>query len=114
MHEMAVAENIIKVVEEKLVEQDRKGTVTRINLKIGKLTCVEPEALKLSFEVISQETPFQKACLIIDSIPITGRCNDCHKNFSLDDLEFTCPFCGSFKIEIKTGKELFIESFEIE
>jgi len=114
MHEMAVAENIIKVIEEKLVEQDQKGTVTKINLKIGKLTCVEPGALKLSFEVISQETPFQKASLIIDSIPITGKCKDCHKNFSLEDLEFSCPFCGSFKIEIKTGRELFIESFETE
>jgi len=114
MHEMAVAENIIKVIEEKLAEQDQKGTVTKINLKIGKLTCVEPEALRLSFEVILKEPPFQNASLIIDSIPITGKCKDCHKNFSLDDLEFSCPFCGSFKIEIITGKELFVESFEIE
>lgn len=114
MHEMAVAENIIKVIEEKLAEQNQKGKVTKINLKIGKLTCVEPEALRLSFEVISKKTPFQKASLIIDSIPITGKCKDCQKSFSLNDLEFACPFCSSFRMEIKTGRELFIESFEID
>jgi len=114
MHEMTIAENIIKILEEKLKEKKQKGEVKRINLKIGKLTCVEPEALKLSFEVISKETPLEKASLFIDSIPITGSCKECHKELHLEVLDFTCPFCGSFRIDIKTGRELFIESFEIE
>jgi hydrogenase nickel incorporation protein HypA/HybF len=114
MHEMAVVENVINVIKEKLTEENHKGKVTRINLKIGKLTCVEPEALKLSFKVISRETPLEKASLFIDSIPITGICKECHKELYLEVLDFTCPFCGSFRIDIKTGRELFIESFEIE
>jgi hydrogenase nickel incorporation protein HypA/HybF len=114
MHEMAVAENIIKVIEEKLTEENHKGKVTRINLKIGKLTCVEPEALRLSFEVISKESSLEKASLMIDSVPITGKCKDCKKKLNLEVMDFTCPFCGSFRIEIKTGRELLIESFEIE
>lgn len=114
MHEMAVAENIMKVIEEKLAELSQKGEVRKIYLKIGKLTCVEPEALKLSFEVISQETSFENASLFIDSIPITAKCQECKKKLTLSNLDFTCPFCGSFKIEIKTGRELFVESFEIE
>jgi len=114
MHEMAIAENIITVIEEKLKDKDQKGEVKKINLKIGKLTCVEPEALRLSFEVISRETRLEKASLFIDSVPITGKCKDCRKNFCLEELDFACPFCGSFRIEIKTGRELFIESFEIE
>jgi len=114
MHEMAVAENIIRIIEEKLKESDHKGEVKKVNLKIGKLTCVEPEALRLSFEVISRETPLEKANLLIDSIPITGKCHDCKKTVLLDKMDFSCPFCGSFRIGIKTGRELFIESFEME
>jgi len=114
MHEMAVAENIIKVIEEKLKESGPKGEVKKIDLKIGKLTCVEPEALKLSFVAASQGTPLEKASLLIRSVPVTGKCKDCKKNFCLEKLDFSCPFCGSFRIEIKTGKELFIESFEVE
>ncbi len=114
MHEMVVAENIIKIIEQKLAELDQQGKVKKINLKIGKLTCVEPEALRLSFEVISRETSLEKASLFIESIPITGGCKDCGKDFRLEEVDFICPFCGSFKVEIKTGRELLIESFEIE
>lgn len=114
MHEMAVAENIIRVIEEKLKELGQNGQVKKINLKIGKLTCVEPEALRLSFVVISRETRLEKASLFIDSVPITGECKNCRKDFCLEELDFACPFCGSFRIEIKTGRELLIESFEID
>jgi hydrogenase nickel incorporation protein HypA/HybF len=114
MHEMAVAENILKVIEEKLKKIDQKGEIKKVNLKIGKLTCIEPEALRLSFEVVSKETPFEKVSLFIDSVPITGICKDCSKELLLEKTDFTCPACGSFRVEIKTGRELFIESFEIE
>jgi len=114
MHEMVVAENIIKIVRQKLAELDQKGKVKKIHLKIGKLTCVEPEALRFSFDVISRETPLEKASLFIQSVPITGGCKDCGEDFSLEKTDFACPLCGSFRVEIKTGRELFIESFEIE
>jgi len=111
---MAVADNIIKIVQEKMKESGEKGIIKRINLKIGKLTCVEPEALKLSFEVLSKRTPLENAFLNVDSIPITGMCKDCKKKLSLKKMDFTCPHCGSFRMEIKTGEELLVESFEID
>jgi hydrogenase nickel incorporation protein HypA/HybF len=114
MHEMAVAENIIKVIEEKIKDLEQKGEVIKVNLKIGKLTCVEPEALKLSFEAISKGTLLDRASLCIESVPITAKCQDCQKDFTLEVLEFCCPFCDSFRIKIKTGEELYLEAFEIE
>lgn len=114
MHEIAVAENIIKVIEDKLKESNENGQVKRIDLKIGKLTCVEPGALRLSFQVVSQGTPLEKASLNINSVSVTGKCKDCKKSFHLEELEFSCPFCSSLRIEIQSGNELFIESFEIE
>jgi hydrogenase nickel incorporation protein HypA/HybF len=114
MHEMAVADGIIKIIEEKLKEEDPQAEVSRVDLKIGKLTCVEPEALRLSFEILTRETPLRNASLHIKSIPITGKCKDCRRNLKLNRLDFACPFCGSFRIDIKTGRELSLESFEIE
>lgn len=114
MHEMAVAEGIIQIIKEKLKEQDSKAEVKKVYLKIGKLTCVEPEALRLSFEILTRETPLEKSSLYIKSVPITGKCKECSKNLKLTKLDFACPGCGSFRLEIKTGRELFIESIEIE
>ena len=114
MHEMAVAEGIIQVITEKLKEQDSKAEVRKVHLKIGKLTCVEPEALRLSFEILARETPLEKSSLYIKSVPITGKCKDCGKSLRLTKLDFACPYCGSFRLEIRTGRELFIESIDIE
>ena len=114
MHEMAVAQNIVQIIEDKLKETEQKGEVKRINIKVGKLTCVEPEALRLSFDAMSRDTVLQEAALEIDSVPITGQCKDCQKKLTLDKMDFNCPYCGSFRIDLKTGNELFIESFEIE
>jgi hydrogenase nickel incorporation protein HypA/HybF len=114
MHEMAVAENIVQIIEAELEKLNRQARVTKVNLKIGKLSCVEPAALRLSFQVISRETSLQESVLCIDSVPVKARCKDCGKDFGLNKLDFACPFCSSFRIEILTGRELQIESFEIE
>jgi hydrogenase nickel incorporation protein HypA/HybF len=114
MHEMAVADSIVQIIEGKLAGLNPGARVTRINLKIGKLTCVEPEALKLCFQAVSKETRLEETILCIDSIPVKARCKDCEKDFGLDELDFACPFCASLGIEIETGRELFIDSFEVE
>jgi hydrogenase nickel incorporation protein HypA/HybF len=111
---MAVAQNIIQIVEDKFSETEQKGEIKKINIKVGKLTCVEPEALRLSFDVMCRDTILKKAVLEIDSVPITVECKDCRKKLTLDKMDFNCPNCGSFRIDVKTGDELFIESFEIE
>jgi hydrogenase nickel incorporation protein HypA/HybF len=114
MHEMAVAESILQIIQAKLDKLDRQAKVIKINLKIGKLTCVEPEALRFSFQAVSRETRLQESVLCIDSVPVKARCKDCEKEFRLDELDFACPFCSSLRIEILAGRELQIESFEIE
>ena len=114
MHEMAVAESIVQIIQEKLGGLNPQAQVTKVNLKIGKLTCVEPEALRLSFQVMAKETRLEEAALCIDSVPVKAQCKDCHKHFGLTELDFACPFCASFRIEILAGRELQIESFEIE
>jgi hydrogenase nickel incorporation protein HypA/HybF len=114
MHEMAIAENIMQIIENRLNQSGQKAQVTRVNLRVGKLTNVEPEALRLSFEAISRDTPLEKATLCIDSVPVRGKCEDCGKNFGLSESDFACPSCGSFRMVIETGRELFVESFEIE
>ena len=114
MHEMAVADSILQIIEGKLAGVNPDAQVTKINLKIGKLTCVEPEALRLCFQVVSKETRLEETVLYIDSVPVRARCKDCEKEFGLEELDFACPFCASLRIEIQTGRELFIDSFEIE
>jgi hydrogenase nickel incorporation protein HypA/HybF len=75
MHEMSLCEGILKILEENAVSQGFTKVKT-IWLEIGVLSCVEPEAMKFSFEVISRGTLAAHACLdskkTLSSIPCTG------------------------------------------
>jgi len=112
MHELSIAENIREVVVESLGE--RKAKVSHINLKIGKLTAVVPDSLRFCFQFVAKGTAMEGAKLMIEEISVKGRCIECGEDFTIDAPLFLCPHCGSGKIELKTGYELFIKSIEIE
>jgi hydrogenase nickel incorporation protein HypA/HybF len=83
-------------------------------VKVGRLTCVEPDALRLSFEALKRGTPLAGAILSIESVPIRGDCRSCQREFVLEEMELTCPDCGSFGIDLRTGRELLVDSLEVE
>ncbi|MBN2542691.1 hydrogenase maturation nickel metallochaperone HypA [bacterium] len=112
MHEMSIAENIIRVAEDNIPDGDY--VVTEIKLKIGKLSGVVPEALSFSFEIITQNTPFEETVLTIESIPAVGHCEDCDNEFEIDTISFICPKCGSTKVKLVSGREMLVNSIEIE
>jgi len=112
MHELTIAENIKKTLEEVL--KDRKAVVTRINLRIGKLRAVVPEALLFCFKFVAEGSLMENAELKIQEIPVKGTCKSCGKDFIIDEPLFICPFCASNHIELLSGTELEIESIEIE
>ncbi len=112
MHELSIAENIKKVVEESL--EGRTGKVSCINLEIGKLTAVVPESLQFCFQFVGQGSPVEGAELKIQEISVKAKCNSCGSGFDIDYPLFVCPRCGSRELKILSGTELFIKSIEIE
>lgn len=114
MHELSLAQGIIQVIEEELEKSKEKGVVRKINLRVGKLSSVEPEALLFSFGFCSKKTQCEKAELVIEKVPLTCKCQNCSKEFSPNEAIFICPDCGSSRIMILSGEEFYIDSFEIE
>jgi len=47
-------------------------------------------------------------------VPTTARCHQCGREFELGEFDWTCPHCKGNNIEIIGGKELFVESIEVE
>ncbi|HVP37220.1 MAG TPA: hydrogenase maturation nickel metallochaperone HypA [Terriglobales bacterium] len=114
MHELSLAQGIIQVIEEELGKSKEKGIVRKINLRVGKLSFVEPEALVFSFEFCSKKTQCENAKLVIEKVPLNCKCQDCGKGFSPEEAVFICPDCNSSRIKIISGEEFCIDSFEIE
>ena len=111
MHEMAIAEGIVDVALDTL--KANEGTIIHaIQVQIGVLSGVEPDALHFCFDAVTQGTPAQGAKLDIETIPMKGRCLDCHQEFSMDRYRHVCPHCNSFAVEELQGRELSVASID--
>ncbi|MHB8384012.1 MAG: hydrogenase maturation nickel metallochaperone HypA/HybF [Candidatus Binataceae bacterium] len=108
MHELAITESVIDAVTERLGE----AKVVRIQLEIGKLSGVLPEAVRFCFDIAADGTPLGGAKLEI--IETSGRalCRACGAEIELDGPIVLCP-CGSANLEFTGGTELRIVEVEV-
>jgi len=113
MHEMSIAMDVLKIVNQHL-PVGRPVRVTKVRLKIGKLTAVVPDNFKFCMEVIARDTPAEGAEIIIDEVPLKVECEACGKISELKEPLFLCPGCESASLKILSGRDLFIESIEVE
>ena len=112
MHELSVANNIITVVLEEMTRRSTDSIVS-IGVRIGALTCVNPDALAFSFEAAIIDTPLAGSKLVIEEVPVKGRCESCGEILAVKDFVFACPSCGSRRLKIAEGEELEIAYIEI-
>ena len=114
MHEMSIAENIVDIVVETARLAETGGRVEVIDLRIGKLRAVMPANLEFCFDVISRGTILEGARLRIDEIPVKAVCENCGEVSEMEYPVFRCAHCDSTRLDLVSGKELEISSFEVE
>ncbi len=102
-------QSIVTMVTEK--SSGRK--ITRIILEIGVLSAVMPDAIRFCFDVVVQGSALEGATLDIIEIAARARCSDCGAEVTLATVVHRCS-CGSQRLQMLSGNELNIKSFEIE
>jgi len=113
MHEMAIVDNLFKIINVKIKEHQIQK-ILKVKLKVGEMTAVEDITLTKCFEVYAQDTVVEGAELIIERVPLQGKCLDCTNVFRVYNYKFQCPKCESRSVEIIAGRELYIENLEVE
>lgn len=111
MHELSIAQSVLGIIQDE-AQKNFIEQVSAVRLKVGKLTAIELSSLTFCFELIAKGTVAEGARLEIEAVPITGRCSQCGKAFTLEDLLCTCPDCQGFNITILTGREFYISEIE--
>jgi hydrogenase nickel incorporation protein HypA/HybF len=106
MHEMALAEGILDIVLS-YADKNEAKKVTEISVLVGEMTGVVDESLEFCFTSIAKG-----AKLILKRIPLVARCLECGKETKIERYNFTCPHCGSLRMETISGRELRVESLE--
>jgi hydrogenase nickel incorporation protein HypA/HybF len=114
MHEMGIAAEIVRIAVESIPEEMAGSRVVRVHLRVGKLAAVVSESLRFCFEVVARETPAEGAELEIQELAVVARCDGCDHQWEIENAVFNCPRCGSGAIEMLSGRELDIDSIELE
>ena len=110
MHEMAITQGIIELC----LEHAGGRTVRSLDIEIGALSSVVPEAIEFCFEACSRETLMEGARLNIISIPGLGHCLECGLETPLMELYGACSHCSSNRVTIVTGEELRVREIEVD
>lgn len=112
MHELGIAENILKVAIAE-AEKHSANRIRTIRLKIGAATHIQPSSIELYLSQIAKDTIAEGSAIDAEIVPLTAKCGDCGEVFSVGD-QLSCPKCSSPLLEEVAGRELFVESLDID
>jgi hydrogenase nickel incorporation protein HypA/HybF len=113
MHELSIADAILDAVRQE-AEKHPGAHVTKVCVRIGALSGVEPEALSFGFSVLVQGTDLAPLALEIEPVPRRQRCPACEFTFEVAEDSLACPRCGRIETQLAGGDELDMAYLEIE
>lgn len=118
MHELSIVTSIMETVTETLAalpDSSRGSRVLEVRLRIGALASVIPESLEFCWGIVSEGTPLEGSRLVVNLLPVVVHCGPCGQDAELEGVQsFRCPRCGEPCSDMRQGRELEIDSIEIE
>ena len=113
MHEMALAESVLGIVED-YARRERASRVRTVRLAIGQLANIEVEAIRFCFGAVTRGSVADSAVLEIEEVPGTGWCMRCAEPVPLASPADACPHCGAFQVTVTGGTEMRVKELEVE
>ena len=135
MHETDMTKALILTIREWLDEQARSPSrpfaefseqsseqlenqasvkIEKVHLTVGEFTCVEPASLQFAFSAQTEDTFLEGVQLQIKEVPLVAFCHSCQQSYRPQiGLQYACPQCQSPMEDIRSGRELKIDRFEV-
>ena len=112
MHEMALAESVLEIVAD-AARRNGATQVRAVRLAVGRLSHVEPEALRFAFDVVTRNGIAHGARLEILATDGAAWCMQCSDTVPLARFGDACPCCGSYQLQVSGGDDLRVQDIEI-
>ena len=106
MHELGIMSGVMDSVQQAANDAGAQR-VLKISLSVGEMT----EAIE---DALAEGTMCEDAELEITMIPPKSICLECGAEYEHDRFHMLCPECGSAFSELLQGKELRIDSIEVD
>ena len=109
MHEYSIATGLVRTA----IRYAGGRRVTAVNLRVGALRQVVPDALAFAFELTARGTMCEGARLEQELVACRLRCPSCAVEWTAVDPSFRCRTCG-WPAVVLSGNELQMESIEVD
>jgi hydrogenase nickel incorporation protein HypA/HybF len=102
MHEASIVRELLTVVAERA---GRGARVLEVQVDVGRLTGVSPDAMRFYFDALRDDTLGPQARLEARLTALRGHSVTCRTAVELDDLTWACAGCGG-PLVFDNGSEL--------
>ena len=116
MHELGIMTGVLDAVQTS-ARQAGADRVLKVSLSVGEMTEAIEDALRFAFEALSEQQEYALCAgaeLDITMVCPRSRCLECGAEYDHDRFHMLCPECGSFATELIAGRELQIDSIEVD
>ena len=111
MHELAVCQALLDEIQRQ-VRDAHAGALSRIVLRVGPLSGVEPQLLSRAFDVARIGSAAECAELQIESGAVRIQCLACDAQCETPPNRLVCDRCGGWRTRLLSGDELILQRLE--
>ena len=110
MHETAVAQGLIEVIEKEAEKQNAKPISA--TMTCGLLNAVNDEILQFAFSAIAKDTVCEGLELKIVHKQLQGQCKKCNEKFDVEISNPLCSNCGSDSFVLLPDEPIMLQEIE--
>ena len=112
MHEFSIVSSLLDLCE-KNAKENNATKIIKVEVKIGKLSGVEPHLLQTAFDTFKEKTICDGAEFCIHVQELVVGCKKCDEQSVLKNNIFVCPKCGG-DVEVLEGEDMYLMRLEME
>ncbi|GIU26081.1 hydrogenase maturation nickel metallochaperone HypA [Shewanella schlegeliana] len=113
MHEYSIVTALIEECE-RHAQANNAIKISRVEIKLGILSGVEPELLKTAFETFKLEGICREAELVMNIQPLILMCLDCGQSTEHSERSVICSHCQSGQTKVLDGEDMLLMQLELE
>jgi hydrogenase nickel incorporation protein HypA/HybF len=113
MHELSVCLSLLEEVK-RVARENNAGSVTRIIVRIGPLSGVEPDLLRNAYPIAAAGTLAENAEFEIEAAGIVVSCSQCGRESDAAANRLLCAHCGDYRTNLVSGDEMVLQSLELD
>ena len=112
MHEYSIVQSLLDSCEEN-AKKNNSSKVTKVVVKIGVMSGVEPDLLQSAFDTFKEGTMCDGCEFVINIQPVVVKCHKCLEQSTLSKHEYACPRCQSVELDVVDGEDMFLMQLEL-